>query len=106
MEFRNHEVLLRNNTGNKSKASLIEGFVVRTKEFDEISQIINIPRNSSPKQHYLIIGQRGSGKTTLLYRLYYAIEENSHLSKSIVPVMFTEEQYNISELVNLWESIV
>lgn len=99
------DVLLRNNTGNKSKQSLVDGFVVRTNEFQEI---FNNLRNTSllnHKQHYLIIGQRGAGKTSLMHRINYAIEDDKKLSGCIIPILFSEEQYNLSELVNLWESI-
>lgn len=105
MSAKDINVYLRNNTGNKTKESLIEGFVVRTKQFNNILSEIKLSKTDKPEQNYLVIGQRGAGKTTLLYRLMYAITEDPELSTQIIPVMFSEEQYNFMDLVNLWEGI-
>jgi tetratricopeptide (TPR) repeat protein len=98
------DFLLRNNTGNKSKQSIKEGFAVRHLEFDNILHDINVPTPNFQK-HHLIIGQRGAGKTTLLYRLKYAIEDEVGAESLFLPIILSEEQYNLSELVNLWETI-
>ncbi len=98
----NQDILLRNNTGIKSKANLIEGFVVRTNQFDLLKE--NLLQRSKPK-NTIIIGQRGAGKTTLIHRLNYEIIDDSSLSDKYIPILFTEEQYNLSDLTNLWESI-
>lgn len=98
-------LLLRNNTGNKAKDSLIDGFVIRTRIFNNIFSELSMYRSDKPEQNYLVIGQRGAGKTTLLYRLKYAIDDDPKLSDIIIPVMFSEEQYNLLDLINLWESI-
>jgi len=105
MNAKNINILLRNNTGNKEKAALIEGFVVRTKPFENIFKDISSMSSQKPKQNYLIIGQRGSGKTTILYRLKYAIEDDIVLNNNIVTVMLAEEQYNLMDLETLWENI-
>lgn len=60
---------------------------------------------TTPEQHYLLFGQRGAGKTTMLLRLKYAIEDDAKLSRWLIPVIFSEEQYNVGELGNLWEKI-
>lgn len=99
------DLLLRNNTGNKDKNSLIESFVIRTKPFNNIFNELKLSKTNKPEQNYLIIGQRGAGKTTLLYRLKYAIEDDSMLNQAVIPIMFAEEQYHLMDLVNLWESI-
>lgn len=96
-------LVLRNNTGNKTKSSLIEGFVVRTKIFSNVFLDIQQAVANVPGSNYLFIGQRGAGKTTLLYRLKYAIDDNPDLAKDTITVMFSEEQYNLLELINLWE---
>ena len=106
MSAKNIDILLRNNTGNKDKSSLIEGFVVRTRVFNSLFEELRRQSSDKPEQNYLVIGQRGAGKTTLLYRLKYAIEDDPILSKMIIPVMFSEEQYHLTELVNLWETII
>jgi TPR repeat protein/DNA-binding transcriptional regulator GbsR (MarR family) len=102
---KNLDILLRNNTGNKAKAVLLEGFVVRLSAYKSIfSEIKGGKINHYAKSH-LIIGQRGAGKTTLLYRLKYAIEDDTELRRHIIPIMFNEEQYHITELLNLWENV-
>lgn len=101
----NMNMLLRNNTGNQGKDLLINGFVVRTKIFNNILNELKLSESDKPEQSYLIIGQRGAGKTTLLYRLKYAIEDDSVLRNRLIPIMFSEEQYHLTELLNLWESV-
>jgi tetratricopeptide (TPR) repeat protein len=103
MDSFNSNIILRNNTGNKPKASLINGFVVRTNTFRTIFSEIKSAK--SKHDNYVIIGQRGAGKTTLLYRLKYAIEDDEKLNKVIIPIMFSEEQYNLIDLYSLWENI-
>jgi len=93
------------NPDRKSKDSLIAEFVVRTKLLEDIMQDIESSDMDTPEQHYLLVGQRGTGKTTLLHRIRYAIEDNKELNKWLIPVIFSEEQYNISELANLWETV-
>jgi|GEM_PF-565277 len=96
-------ILLRNNSGNRPKAALIDGFVIRTKPFKSIFQELSQSNSNKPEQNYLIIGPRGAGKTTLLFRLKYEIEDR--LSDwNITPIMFSEEQYNISDLADLWRA--
>jgi len=99
------DILFRNNTGNKSKQSLVDGFVIRVDEFQEIYNNLQHTSSLNHKQHFLIIGQRGAGKTSLMHRLNYAIEDDAKLNDCLVPVVFTEEQYYLSELVNIWENI-
>lgn len=92
------------NPANKRKDQLIEEFVVRTKLFDSIMSDVKTTDIKYPGQHYLLIGQRGSGKTTLIHRIKYAIEDDKELS-NLIPMTLGEEQYGISELINLWEKI-
>ncbi|OQD42511.1 hypothetical protein BUL40_10340 [Croceivirga radicis] len=92
------------NPANKRKEQLINEFVVRTKEFNQIFTEITENLGQTINQHYLIIGQRGSGKTTLIHRVKYAIEEGNEF-KNVIPITLGEEQYGISELLNLWEKI-
>jgi len=93
------------NPDKKDKQALISEFVIRTRIFDEIFSNLKSAKMTTPEQHYLLIGQRGAGKTTLLLRLKYAVEDDPKLSKWLIPVIFSEEQYNISEIANLWERI-
>lgn len=93
------------NPDRKSKEQLKAEFVVRTNVLNEIIDDLETSEMEVPEQHYLLVGQRGSGKTTLLNRIKYAIEDSNKLSAWIIPVIFSEEQYNITELANLWENV-
>lgn len=103
--LKDEDVLLKNNSGNKSKNTLIDGFVIRTKEFKKIFEALKYRDQKRKHSHFLVIGQRGAGKTTLLHRLNYAVEDDPELSEQLIPIIFSEEQYHLSELTNLWESI-
>ncbi len=93
------------NPKSLSKVELIENFVIRTKEFEQIFHTIKNDEMKNPPQHIIIQGQRGSGKTTLLLRIYYEVMDDEKLNKWLVPVMFDEEQYGIRTLEKLWERL-
>lgn len=93
------------NPDRKTKGELIAEFVVRTEVYDDIMQDLETSTMQHPEQHYLLVGQRGAGKTTLLNRLKYGIEDAAKLKNWVIPVLFSEEQYNVSELANLWENV-
>ncbi|HTI07189.1 MAG TPA: ATP-binding protein, partial [Puia sp.] len=93
------------NPDQKSKDEIISEFVIRQEIYEEIMHDLEGSQMRHPEQHYLIVGQRGMGKTTLLLRLRYGIEDSSVLQDFLIPVAFTEEQYQVSELVNLWEYV-
>jgi TPR repeat protein/nucleoside-triphosphatase THEP1/Fe2+ or Zn2+ uptake regulation protein len=92
------------NPANQSETELIQNFAVRNKLFREIYQDICHATMKYPEPHYIIQGIRGQGKTTLLLRIAYEIRKNKKLKGKIVPVIFNEEQYNISRLYKLWET--
>jgi tetratricopeptide (TPR) repeat protein len=54
----------------------------------------------------LLIGQRGLGKTTLLRRLGFAVEDDASLAAIWMPLVFPEEQYNVSGLAEFWLNCV
>ena len=93
------------NPERKTKNQLISEFVVRTDVLQEIVHDLESSDMKNPEQHYLIVGQRGIGKTTLLNRIKYAVEDSGRVQNWLIPVLFSEEQYNISELVDVWENI-
>lgn len=99
------DVYFRNNTGSKSKTAIVEGFVVRTNELEHLKSLITQTDNSYSDLNTIIIGQRGAGKTTLMHRLNYAILDDNQLSKRYLPIVFSEEQYNLSDLTTLWEAV-
>ena len=105
MKSNSTDLFLLNNTGNKSKEMLIETFVIRDKEFNSIFSGLKETIDQQTVSNTLIIGQRGAGKTTLLHRLKYAVEDDPLLSKRFIPIIFNEEQYHLSDLATLWESI-
>ena len=92
------------NPATQTREELIENFVVRTALFQDIFQDIEKSEMKYAEQHYIIQGVRGQGKTTLLLRLAYEIQNDSALCKRVIPVIFNEEQYNISRLFKLWET--
>ncbi|MBX3253510.1 MAG: tetratricopeptide repeat protein [Chitinophagaceae bacterium] len=102
--MKSDDVYLRNNTGNKSKFTIVDGFVVRTSEFEHLKNTL-LDTNLKKKSNTIIVGQRGAGKTTLMHRLNYAILDEQLLSKRYLPILFSEEQYNLSDLTNLWEAV-
>lgn len=93
------------NPDRKSKEQLLSEFVVRTQVYEEIMHDLETSKMKYPEQHYLLVGQRGAGKTTLLNRIKYGIEDSKKLKDKLIPIIFSEEQYNISELANLWENV-
>ena len=93
------------NPANQTSQELLENFVVRTKIYKEIFEDIKNSEMKYPEQHYIIQGIRGQGKTTLLLRLAYEINNHKDLRRRIIPVVFNEEQYNISRLFKLWETV-
>lgn len=92
------------NPATQTKQELIENFVVRTKIFQDIFKDIKSASMEHPEQHYIVQGVRGQGKTTLLLRIAYEIKNNKNLQKRLIPVIFNEEQYNVSRLFKLWET--
>ncbi len=91
------------NPANQNYEELIEGFVIRKKEFKKISNELKCDDLKNSPQHFLIEGQRGTGKTSLLLRIRYEIENNNNLD-NLIAVQFSEEQYNIFDLCRIWES--
>lgn len=88
-----------------TKAQLIDNFVVRTKKYEKLIADIRGATMENPEQHIMIVGLRGMGKTTLLRRLAYEVENDSTLNKWLIPVIFNEEEYGITKLFKLWETI-
>ncbi|MCF7859554.1 MAG: tetratricopeptide repeat protein [Candidatus Cloacimonetes bacterium] len=90
------------NPAGFTKSELIENFVVRHHEFDQIFDVIKKDKMQNPPQHIIIQGQRGTGKTTLLLRLSYAIKDDPGLNKWLIPVVSDEESWGISTLAEFW----
>jgi len=101
----NHDIFLRNNTASKSKSAIVDGFVVRTTEFNQVENMLVEADSVNGVLNTIVLGQRGAGKTTLMQRLNYAILDRKTLAERYLPILFSEEQYNLSDLTNLWETI-
>ncbi len=80
-------------------------FVIRNDIYDDIFDDIKNADFNVANQHYMIVGQRGQGKTSLLRRISIAIKNDKILSKFLIPVKFTEEQYQIRSLCRFFEVI-
>ncbi|MES2731411.1 MAG: hypothetical protein V4714_06670 [Bacteroidota bacterium] len=93
------------NTQLKEREEIIRDFVVRQDTFQKLFSEIQSAPMQRTEQHYLLVGQRGMGKTTMLHRLAIAIEDDPKLKTWLIPVVLNEEQYNITELANLWETV-
>jgi tetratricopeptide (TPR) repeat protein len=80
------------------KKELIDQFVARHALLTRLQDDLRAPR----PQHKLLIGSRGMGKTTLLHRLRYAIEDDAELNGRWLPLVFPEEQYNVTRLSDFY----
>lgn len=93
------------NPGAVDPSELIGNFVVRLKEYEMIWNVIQSDDMKDALQHFLIVGLRGQGKTTLLHRVYYQILKEPKFKNWLIPIMFPEEQYQITKLSKLWMAI-
>src|SRR5665648_292268 len=93
------------NPHEQTEQELLDGFVIREKEFKILFQDIKKNEMRTPPQHYIIYGIRGNGKTSLLLKLFYEVRKDTDLNKWLIPIIFKEEQYNVRTLYKLWENI-
>lgn len=91
------------NPQSQSRQELIDGFVVRLDTFQKLYREIEDADMQTPPQHLLIVGQRGMGKSTMLLRLSYEVENDPALSSWLIPIVYSEEQYQVNTLAKLWE---
>lgn len=76
-------------------------FIVRHKVFNFLMDKIQEEKKGSIPQHHLIIAQRGMGKSTLLKRVEVELRKPEKY-KEYIPLLFPEEQYNLTNLGELW----
>ena len=81
--------------------TFIDLFIARTKVFDYLVSQLKEEDTNSIAQHHLIIGARGMGKTMLLKRIEIELK-TTELDKTYIPILYPEEQYNITGLDDLW----
>ena len=89
------------NPGFLTEDALVASFCVRTREFESIVETLRGCTGNS-NQHQIVIGPRGSGKTTLLLRVAAEIGRDAELSRSLLPVRFAEESYEVSTAGEFW----
>ncbi|MBK7258509.1 MAG: ATP-binding protein [Ignavibacteriae bacterium] len=94
------------NPGSQSSDDLVDNFVIRLREFEELLAAIKRDNMSVPPQHFMIQGQRGYGKTTLLLRLNIEIKNDPDLRPWLIPLLFDEEQYSVRTLAKLWAVVI
>jgi hypothetical protein len=97
--------LALNNPQLLSRDDLVHDFCARTGELHTLVRSLRDGIHGTA-QHHLVLGQRGMGKTTLLHRLAYAIEDDAELAGVWLPLVFPEEQYNITGLAALWLNVL
>ena len=81
-------------------------FVARQNELASILQSLRTASVKTAPQHLLITGQRGMGKSTLLQRVALAVEEDTTLRQTWMPLRFPEEQYTVSSPAELWANVI
>jgi tetratricopeptide (TPR) repeat protein len=82
-------------------ASLIESFVARTAELEQVVRAVE-ENGAGSNQHLLIIGPRGLGKTTLVLRATAQIRAEPALRAAWHPIVFGEETYQASTPGEFW----
>ena len=82
--------------------------VGREKELRRLFQAIREGAEKKGNQHFLLVGPRGIGKTHLLLLLYHSVKGTiawdelcRNLGQSWVPILFSEEEYRITSLLDL-----
>jgi len=93
------------NPNNLTEQELVDGFIIRKKEFEKIFKEIKNSEMKYPEQHYIIEAQRGYGKTTFLKRIYFEIKRDMRLKTRLLTVILPDDQYNIRKLFKLWEVV-
>ncbi len=89
-----------------SRTDLLRSFVARVPLLNQLLDDVRHETGTGAPQHHLLIGQRGTGKTTLLRRIALGIQDDPVLREKWQPVLFPEEQYNVTDLTGFWLNCV
>ena len=82
-----------------SDAEVVDRFVVRGHELDELLAHLSEP---DPPRHALVVGPRGMGKSLLLRRVAIAVADDPDLAARWLPVLMAEELYEVTSIGEFW----
>ncbi len=92
----------------KDPQDLKKSLVGREKELERIFKTLKEGKDRKANQSFLFVGPRGIGKTHLLLLIYYGVKGtikwdgfSKSLSEDWVPILFAEEEYRITSLIDL-----
>jgi DNA-binding MarR family transcriptional regulator len=83
---------------------LVGSFVARADLLSALLDAIRRETGAAVAQHHLVVGQAGMGKTAFLRRLQVAIDEDTGLHSTWIPLAFSEESSGVARLSDLYES--
>jgi len=86
----------------QSDAEIIRQFVVRSRQFDSVMEVLRENLDSRSNQHLLVVAPRGRGKTMLLARVAAELRRDEELSKRMLPVRFMEESMEVLGIADFW----
>ena len=92
------------NPDRLSDEQFVDVFVARGETVEAILNDLRAQAERGETSHALIVGERGMGKTSLLRRIAIGVTTDDRLSKSLLPLRFREEQYNIVGLDAFWRN--
>ncbi|MBU3202318.1 tetratricopeptide repeat protein (plasmid) [Clostridium estertheticum] len=81
-------------------------FISGKKYLEDFLEDLKPKNNKLTSQSFLLVGQRGSGKSHFMKMMYYSIKKNDVLSKSYIPILFSEDIYVTSMYHFLRDSIL
>ena len=89
-----------------SKEELYETFVGREELLEDILKRIEDQTHKPSIQHFILIGPRGIGKTNLMQMIKYSIQDNPQMKDNWLPVVFSEEDFEIYGIRSFFEKII
>ena len=89
-----------------SKEELYKTFVGRDELLEDILKRIEDQTHKPSIQHFILIGPRGIGKTNLMQMIKYGIQDDPRMKDNWLPVVFSEEDFEIYGLRSFFEKII
>ncbi len=86
----------------QSDEEITRQFVVRTRQFDAILEVLRENLDASSNQHLLVVAPRGRGKTMLLARIAAELRTDENLATQLLPVRFMEESMEVLGIADFW----